>query len=367
MFNTDRKRRERIRSKREQASQENTPTTQNASPTSVLSAANPATADDGHVRAAPGRTARKRRRTLRKEARSTATTTVSSEAEKPNWLQHALTDRLSNKPRTLREKRLHRQAESRRDTKRPEARVRPIGVVWISWRWLSGSLSLFLLVILYAMLGSQAFVVNTIAVGGERYVSPEWVFNTTKIAGNNLFTVDAADVESRLERDPSVADAQVYVSWPPNAVSVVVAERDPAMVWDQGGFRVWVDINGIVMFQREERADLIRIRHEDPDAEPLGVGNTIDREIVAGALQLHAKLPSIKTFLYDPVKGIGFFDERNWRAWFGVGTDMERRLRIYDQIVRQNYPTISFSEIDVSNADYPVFVDRYPAEQPAEQ
>ncbi len=122
---------------------------------------------------------------------------------------------------------------------------------------------------------------------------------------------------------------------------------------------MWVDINGIVMFQRQERDDLLRVVHLGIDEEPLGVGSTVDREVIAGALQLQRKLPSIKVFLYDPVKGLGFRDERNWRAWFGVGTDMDRRMLVYEQIIRTNYPAIQFSEIDVSDADYPYFVSRF--------
>lgn len=356
MFNTDRKRRERIRLKRQQAAEQATDDQNN---TSLLPASTAKSAtDDSHVRAAPGRSARKRRRKLRKAARNAQPTLAVDATEPSNWLRHALAERLNLKPKTLRQKRNLRQQEARRDEKRPEARVRPMGVVWISWRWLSGSLSLFLLVVLYAMLGSQAFTVNTIAVGGERYVSPEWVFESTDLAGKNLFMIDANDIESRLESNPSIADAQVYVSWPPNAVSVVVAERDPALIWEQGDFRVWVDVNGTVMFQREERPDLVRVVHVGEDEEPLGVGNSIEREIVAGALQLHAKLPSIRVFFYDPAKGLGYFDERsegNWRAWFGIGTDMERRLNVYEQIVRENYPSVQFAEVDVSNADYPVY------------
>jgi hypothetical protein len=360
MFNTDRKRRERLRLKREQSPQ--TPPQTESPQRTPLASSTQVNADDRHVRAAPGRSARKRRRKLRKEARNVTSSVSIDETEPSNWLSHALAERLNLKPRNLREKRQLRQQEARRDLKKPDARVRPMGVVWISWRWLSGSLSLFLAVVLYAMLGSQAFTVNTIAVGGERYVSPEWVFESTDLAGKNLFTVNADTIEARLESNPSIADAQVYVSWPPNAVSVVVAERDPVLIWEQGDFRVWVDVNGIVMFQREERDDLIRIVHVGEDEEPLGVGNTIDRDIVAGALQLHAKLPSIKVFFFDPVNGLGYFDERNWRAWFGVGTDMQRRLDVYDQIVRMNYPNVQFAEIDVSNADYPVYEVRYATE-----
>ncbi|PJF44176.1 MAG: hypothetical protein CUN55_05340 [Phototrophicales bacterium] len=350
MFSVDRKRRERIKAKRAIRQQD-----QDASEMQMKKM----TASEGHVKPASGRTARQRRRKLRKEARESAAQT--KPVESASWLATVLSDNLVLKPRRLRERRAIRQRERerRKGLDKPETRVRPMGVIWISWRWLSGTISLFLSVVLYILLATDTFVINEIAVGGERYVSPEWVFEATGVAGRNLFLLDAKDIEARLERNPSIADAQVYVSWPPNEVSVIISEREPVLIWEQGGFRVWIDINGIVMFQRQERDDLLRIVHLGEDEEPLGVGSTIDQDIITGALQLQRKLPSIKVLLYDPIKGLGFRDERNWRAWFGVGTDMERRLLVYEQIIRTNYPAIQFSEIDVSDADYPYFVSRF--------
>src|SRR5690606_6913527 len=184
---------------------------------------------------------------------------------------------------------------------------------------------------------------------GERYLSPEQVFEAANIANKNLFWMDVEDIERRLEDNSSIADAQVFIGWPPNSVSIFITERDPALVWEQGNLRVWVDVNGIIMFQREERDDLLRIVYQGDTIPDLDVNSTIDREVIAGALQLKAKLPSIKVILYDPIKGLGIREEGNWKAWFGIGTDMERRLLVYQQIVRSYYPTIQFVEVDVSD------------------
>lgn len=349
MFSVDRKRRERLKAKR--AAREETQS-------SAEYLDNKAVTADSHVRVAPGRTARQRRRKIQKDARLSSRDEVM--IEQPNWVATMLNDGLVLKPQRLRERRAERQRdrERREGLARPENRVRPIGVIWISWRWLSGTISVFLLFILYVMLGSDTFVIEEIAVGGERYIAPESIFESTDVAGSNLFLIDARDIETRLETNPSIADAQVFIGWPPNEVSVVINEREPALVWDQGGLRVWLDINGIVMFDRQGRSDLMRVAHISEDEEPLGVGSRVDPEIVAGALQLQRKMPEIDVLLYDPIKGLGFRDERNWLAWFGVGTDMDRRMLVYEQIIRVNYPAVQFREINVSDADYPYFVSR---------
>ena len=87
-------------------------------------------------------------------------------------------------------------------------------------------------------------------------------------------------------RYPSVADAQVQISWPPNMITITIQEREPALVWEQNGAAFWVDIQGNVMTMRSDRADLVRIIVDDPTAEiPVG-SNAIDTDIVFGLLEL---------------------------------------------------------------------------------
>lgn len=325
---------------------------------------------DGHVLKAPGRNARRRRLEARREARTQSQEVrVANETRpaQPSRMFFSVGAKAESKPASLSKRRSARQREHLRrqglDPARPEARVRPQGVVWVSWRWFSGALSLTLVFVLYAMLGTNVFVVNSVAVGGEKYLTAEQIFEAAGIANKHLFWVDPLDVEKRLESNPSIADAQVFVGWPPNMVSILISEREPALIWEQGNFRVWVDVNGIVMFQREERTELLRIVSREQNAEPLGVGSTIDREVIAGALQLKAKFPNIEELLYDPVKGLGYQDGRNWIVWFGVGTNMEMKVLVYDAIVRAYNPAIQFLEVDVSDPDHPSFIDRFPTDQ----
>src|SRR5690606_17498483 len=154
------------------------------------------------------------------------------------------------------ERRRQKLRRAGQDPHRPEARVRPMGVVWISWRWLSGTLIILLAIVLYVMLFSDIFVIDSMAVGGVRYLSREQIFEASGLANKHLFWVDPRKIEAQLEQNPSIASAQVFTGWPPNMVSIYITERDPALIWEQGDFRVWVDVNGIVMFQREEREDL---------------------------------------------------------------------------------------------------------------
>jgi len=130
-------------------------------------------------------------------------------------------------------------------------------------------------------------------------------------------------------------------------------EREPALIWEQE-IRVWVDVNGIVMKQYEDRADLLRVQVQKPE-EPIAVGQHIPRSVVDGALQLKRRYPEISLLLYDPVKGLGYYDGRNWKVWFGSGEDIDTKLLVYNALVDRIYPATQPGEIDMSDPDRPTY------------
>lgn len=324
---------------------------------------------DQHVVPADGRQARIRRRRNRKAAESSPPVEASASPLPPRTPPDSGEKSLRERRAERRRRRLRRQGI---DPDRPDTRVRPMGVVWVSWRWLSGGLTIILLVVLYVLLFSELFYIDSMAVGGEHYLTREQIFQLSGLANKHLFWVDPDKVEEELKAHPSISDARVFIGWPPNMVSIFVTEREPAIIWEvRGGerselglapFRVWVDVNGtVIMNVREDRGDLVRVVDYTSD-EPLGIGSQVDRSVIAGALQLKNMFPNIETLQYDPVKGLGYTDGRGWTAWFGTGTDMEMKTKVYDKIVRQNYPEIQFLEVNVSNPDHPYFVNRFPTE-----
>lgn len=346
MSSVDKRRRERIRTKKVQQRAENAAL--QSIPKSI----------GGHVTVTPGRTARR----LRKSQKITKASFVEAvKADTQPFFEPETHEGSLRKRRSTR--RLERLRREGIDPRRPEARVRQRGVVIpFSWRWLSGTLSIALLLTMYGMVASNVFIVNSIGVGPLRYLAPEEVYEIADVSNTHLFWIDAQDIEARLEANPSIADAQVFIGWPPNMVSIQIIERDPVLVWVQSNFPVWVDINGTVMFQRQDRPELVRVVYPEGQGI-LGVGDQVDRDIIAGALQLKAKFPTIEVLLYDDIKGLGYRDTRqgnSWVVWFGTGTQMEMKVLVYNEIVRANYPRIIFKEVDVSDHDHPTFTKLYP-------
>ncbi|MEW6580682.1 MAG: FtsQ-type POTRA domain-containing protein [Chloroflexota bacterium] len=261
-------------------------------------------------------------------------------------------------PTSLRQRRSERRARRERvAVRRPGegvARRRRVSI-WqvLNWRVVSALLVIGFGFVLYLFLSMDAFYVSSVAVGGEKYVTREEIFRFSDVARRHIFWIDAEDVARRLEEVPNIADATVLVGWPPNAVQIIVVEREPALIWEQQ-IRVWVDVNGIVMKQREDIDGLLRIVVPNA-AEPISVGQHIPKTVVEGALALRYRYPNIDVLLYDSMKGLGYHDGRGWTVWFGTGEDMDTKLRVYNALVAEIVSQVQPGEIVMSDPDRPYY------------
>lgn len=225
-----------------------------------------------------------------------------------------------------------------------------------SWRMFSGMIVVSLSALLALFFVADIFYIHSIAVGGLKYMTKEEVFALTGVADMHVFWVDPQEVRRNILRSPTIADAQVSVGWPPTMVQIVVEEREPALVWVQASVPIWVDIQGRVMSQREDRSDLLRIISEVDDG-PLSQNVQIELPIVSGALQLKSMYPAMDMVRYNPIKGLGYQDGRGWMAWFGTGTNMPEKIRIYNAIVDNLLARgVSVGEINVVNPDAPYYL-----------
>jgi hypothetical protein len=224
-----------------------------------------------------------------------------------------------------------------------------------SWRIFSALIVFSLLVVLGMFFATPFFYIHSIAVGGLHYVSKEEVFALTGVANMHIFWIDPDEVRRNILRSPTIADATVTVGWPPNMVQVLIQEREPAVIWEQSGVATWVDVQGRVMQQREDRSDLVRIQSEDNDG-PIGPNVQVPLDVVAGALQLKNLRPNIESLRFDREKGLGYQDGRGWEAWFGTGTDMPEKLIIYETLVANLISRkIQPQEVNVVNPDAPYY------------
>lgn len=228
--------------------------------------------------------------------------------------------------------------------------------VAVNWRLFSGAIVLCLVIVLGLFFAADAFYIRSIAVGGLKYLTKEEIFNYADIANYHVFWVSPEMVRQNLLRYPSIANAEVSLSWPPNMVHIVVEEREPALIWEQEGTRSWVDVTGRMMALRQDRTDLIQIgtsmTYED---SPLQSGH-VSEDIVYGALELQDVMPDLLTLRYDAIKGLGMRSPDGADVWFGVGTGMAEKYAIY-QAVQADLASQGFQawEINITDPDYPLY------------
>ena len=222
------------------------------------------------------------------------------------------------------------------------------------WRLVSGLLVLTLGGVLALFFTSDAFYVHSIAVGGLHYMSSNEIFSLTDITNEHIFWVDPDQVRADILKSPTVADAEVRVGWPPNMVQIIITEREPALVWEQAGVANWIDLQGRVMAQRQNRPDLLRVQVDSSVTTP--VGASIDPNVVTGAIQLQSLLSGVTVLRYHPDKGLGYNDQRGWEAWLGTGSDMQNKVLIYNAIVSSlQSQGIVPNEINVDDPNAPYY------------
>ncbi len=245
---------------------------------------------------------------------------------------------------------------------RPPARRRP-PLLAFSWRWVSALMVLALSAALTVIWTNKAFTVSQAEVGGVRYVPAAELFALAGVAGQHILQVDPQEVAARLEASPSLDAAQVIVRWPARVI-ILVREREPALIWEQGGERYWVDVNGHLMPLRAELPQLVRVINEGaaipfrcpgPACEE-GAAVSIDAAVVLGTQQLKTLRTNIDVLYYDPVHGLSYQDGRGWRGYFGVGTDMNLKLLVYETLVADlEARGLQPVYIDVSNPQAPFY------------
>ncbi len=254
-------------------------------------------------------------------------------------------------PRRTRQPAVYRGANaSKKRADRPTEHVE--GRAFIRWRYVSGFVVACLLVLIVIFFISDSFYVHRIAAGGLEVMTVDEVYELTGIADTHLFWIDPVEVRRNLLSSPTIADAQVYVSWNEPMVQVLIQEREPALLWQQGETATWLDLQGRAMQQRGLRDDLLVVVAEVDDL----LTQPIDPQIVNGALQMRALLPTITQLRYLPATGLGYTDSRGWEAWFGDGADMPEKILIYNAIVDDlQMRGIQARVINVINPDAPYY------------
>jgi len=250
--------------------------------------------------------------------------------------------------------------------RKPRSRVaRAIAPAGFNWRWVSAAIVVTISGLLAWVFSDPVFKVTRVEVGGAAYVPVEEVFTAAGVANQHILEIDPDVVRDRVLLSPSFSSAQVGLAWPARVI-IVVREREPALIWEQGAERYWVDVNGNLMLLRRELPTLVRVINEGeaipfqcpgpacPSGDEQRV--SIDPQVVLGAQQLRTLRTNIDVLYYDPAHGLSYQDGRGWRGYFGSGTDMDVKLKVYETLVENILSRgITPIRVDVTNPNAPFY------------
>ena len=231
------------------------------------------------------------------------------------------------------------------------------------WRWRLASGALFGLfgLVLALFFASDLFYVRSIAARGNEFLSREEIFAFADIADTHMFWLDPEQIRRNVMRSASIADASVELGWPPHLITVLAQERQPAIVWTEAGVETWIDIQGRVMPARAAMPGVLRV---NVAVDAFGVPgeqtdlSLLDRDMALGALRLGEFLPAGEALDYDPIKGLGWTNERGWQIWMGMddSAGMSRKLRQYQAYAANlNSRGIEIAELNIANPAAPYY------------
>ena len=180
----------------------------------------------------------------------------------------------------------------------------------LRWRAASGALLLLLGGLLVMFFVSDVFFVRSIVARGNDLMPREEIFAYADIANYHMFWLDPAQIRDNVLRSPSVADAIGRLGWPPDLITILVDERQPAIIWSDGGAETWIDLQGRAMPARAEMPHVPRVNLVKADyAGRLPQAEDFSADTVLGALTLMERLPDGASLGLSPRTWAGL-DER---------------------------------------------------------
>ncbi len=220
----------------------------------------------------------------------------------------------------------------------PAIRITSAG---IKSRLFSTFLSLLLGTALYLAATLPEFHVSAAQVSGNQRISADEINGVLGTGGQSIFLLTGPELETRLRLNyPDLAAAHVSIGLP-NTVAVSVVERQPVLLWQQGGGYTWIDADGVAFRPRGATGNLIPVKalaappaNAASSTDPLSPVPYISPDLVKAIQTLAPDVPDGLAMEYDPKFGLGWSDSRGWKVFFGnTSKDMPLKQQVYKSLV----------------------------------
>ncbi len=264
-----------------------------------------------------------------------------------------------------------------------ETRIPALPIIRFSWQWISGILTVLLLMFIIILINSPMFLVNGFEVNGLTTYSSTDFEPLLKGRQTSIFLVNTGEIlDSILVTFPELVGSQVDISMP-NRIVITAAERKPVILWQSDSGDFWIDAEGVILAPRGEAHDLLTI--SSPVTPPLLVerkapGNAVEYammvmerktrpvnpaeradhihpDVLQTALVMYAHIPEGAALIYDPVSGMGWEDPGGWDVYFGNDlSNVELKQVMYQAVLdRLENEGVSPVMISVEHVDAPYY------------
>jgi hypothetical protein len=225
----------------------------------------------------------------------------------------------------------------------PVKKKRSLRGMNLGWRLLSLVLAGILGYGIYFMWTSPFFKVESPAVTGNARVGSAEFISAMAVEGKPSFTIVPSEVyKTLLNTFPEVESANLDFTFP-NKVSLEVKEREPVLIWKQGGQTLWIDLFGIPMMPRGQAGNWYLVTASGDAVGPVAVDPVnhpgqykpiADPELILTILNLANMTPAGTSIAYDPRYGLGWVDPKGWKVYFGFNmVGLDSKLAQYAGIV----------------------------------
>jgi cell division septal protein FtsQ len=231
-----------------------------------------------------------------------------------------------------------------------------------SWRLLSGLVSLAMMIFLGVLLFGPLFQVKTISFSGLERANQVNLEAILDLRNVSIVSVNPLALQNKLQaKFPELAAVSVQVSLP-NSVSVAVRERQPVMAWKVKDKVYWIDpegilfpangaVDGLMTIESDDLPPLVSEKKVTGAPADLTAANLaldayqslftqpkqqVDISLLNAAMLLTSQMPANATLVFSKASGLGWNDERGWKAYFGIDlSNIDTKLTLYQAIVDQ--------------------------------
>lgn len=226
---------------------------------------------------------------------------------------------------------------------RPVKAKRSLRELRLGWRLLSLLLACAMSYAIYVVWTAPTFKMLAPTISGNVRVASEEFINNLAVEGIPSFMLVPDQLRNNvLNTFPEVVSADLEFQFP-NKLHLNIIEREPVLIWKQGGQTYWIDLFGIPMLPRGQAGNWYVVTASgnatgpvpiDPVNHPGEYQPVADPGLILTILTLGNLTPAGTTIAYDPRYGLGWNDPEGWKVFFGFNTEnFDSKLAQYAGIV----------------------------------